>query len=314
LQLTQAGWKPGGRILSLALLGGITFSPVGSGLGVSSSALAAPAHSWLSLSNPWLCRSWSASDPNATTLIAVQNEIAAETTNQETVALASGGTTTHCTRSWHVDGEGYLISDTPAWVPNPGGNWPDPESLSSMQLTHAYAIRYLPAPTQAVHKARRIAPQAYSNSVRTPPPPPPPVTPPPSGGYNPWAPVPGHPGYAMSDFAGDPYSSYFGVCTWYAWYRHQNEPLMKMGNAASWAWNASKYGLRTGTTPVVGATAVFQPGVEGAGSGGHAAHVEVVLGGGWFIVSEMNFGLNGGGWGRVDWRYAYVTSGVSFIY
>jgi surface antigen len=118
----------------------------------------------------------------------------------------------------------------------------------------------------------------------------------------------------MADFAGDPYGSYFGVCTWYAWYRNQGEPLMKLGNAAQWAWNAASYGLHTGTTPAVGATAVFQPGVEGAGGGGHVAHVEQVLGGGWFLVSEMNFGLNGGGWGRVDYRYAYVAPGVSFIY
>ncbi len=90
--------------------------------------------------------------------------------------------------------------------------------------------------------------------------------------------------------------------------------MTKLGMASQWAANAPRYGLRTGTTPVVGATAVFQPGVEGAGSGGHVAHVEQVLGGGWFIVSEMNFGLNGGGWGRVDWRYAYVAPGVAFIY
>jgi surface antigen len=89
---------------------------------------------------------------------------------------------------------------------------------------------------------------------------------------------------------------------------------MRLGGASQWAWNASRYGLRTGTTPVAGATAVFQPGVEGAGGGGHVAHVESVLGGGWFIVSEMNFGLNGGGWGRIDWRYAYAAPGVSFIY
>ncbi|MGH2514690.1 MAG: CHAP domain-containing protein [Ktedonobacterales bacterium] len=312
MRLTQASWKPGGRLLSLALLGGITFSPVGSGLSAPSSAAAAPVYSWLSLSDPWLCRTWSASQPDATLLLAVQNGIAAETGSQETAALASGGTTTHCTRRWHVDGEGYLISDSPAWVPNPGGVWPDPEISGPLQMTHAYAIRYLPAPTLAVHTVRRLAASVYSNPASTPPPPPP--VSPPSGGYNAWAPVPGHPGYGMSDFAGDPWRGYFGVCTWYAWYRHQGEPLMKMGNAAAWAWNAPKFGLRTGTTPAVGATVVFQAGVEGAGSGGHAAHVEVVLGGGWFIVSEMNFGLNGGGWGRVDWRYAYVAPGVTFIY
>lgn len=312
MHLTQASWKPGGRLLSLALLGGITFSPVGTSLHNPSSVAVTPAHSWLSLEGPWLCRTWSTAEPNNATQIAVQAGIAAEIATQETAALATGGATTNCTRRWHVDAEGYLISDTPTWVPNPGGDWPNPENLGPLQLTHASAIRYQPAPTLTAHVARRSVPPVHAKPAYTPPPPPPVA--PPSGGYNAWAPVPGHPGYGMSDFAGDPYHSYFGVCTWYAWYRHQGEPLMQLGNAAAWAWNAPNHGLRTGTTPAVGATAVFQPGVEGAGGGGHVAHVEAVLGGGWFIVSEMNFGLNGGGWGRVDWRYAYTTSGVTFIY
>jgi len=35
---------------------------------------------------------------------------------------------------------------------------------------------------------------------------------------------------------------------------------------------------------------------------------------GWFLISEMNFYWNGGGWGRVDYRYAHSGWGVSFIY
>jgi len=31
-------------------------------------------------------------------------------------------------------------------------------------------------------------------------------------------------------------------------------------------------------------------------------------------LSEMNFHWNGGGWDRVDYRYAHVGTGVSFIY
>lgn len=310
MRTTQASWKPGGRLLSLALLGGMTLSPVGSGVGIPSSAHASPAHTWLSLSGPWLCRTWSTLTPNDAVLVAERNGVTTATVSLETAAFTSGGTMTHCTRRWHIDAAGHLISDMPAWVPNPNGDWPEPEGLSPLRLTYTYAVRHRPVPKPVVRKPRHTAPPAYqSQGNRLPPPP---VAPP--GGYNPWAPVPGHPGYGMSDFAGDPYHAYFGFCTWYAWYRHQNEPLMRMGNAAAWAWNAPKFGLRTGTVPVVGATVVFQPGVEGAGSGGHAAHVEVVLGGGWFIVSEMNFVLNGGGWGRVDWRYAYVTSGVTFIY
>lgn len=132
-------------------------------------------------------------------------------------------------------------------------------------------------------------------------------------GIGPWTPVAGHPTYALGNFAGDPYSGAYGTCTWYAWYHHQSEPLMRLGDAAQWAANAPRYGLRVTSSPVVGATAVFAPGVQGAGGGGHAAHVEAILGGGWFIISEMNFYWNGGGFGRVDYRYVHTGPGVSFI-
>jgi surface antigen len=118
----------------------------------------------------------------------------------------------------------------------------------------------------------------------------------------------------MSDFRGDPYASSFGSCTWYAWYRHRGEPLMKLGNAASWASNAASHGLSTGKTPVVGATVVFQPGVQGASSGGHAGHVEAIYSNGWFLISEMSFYWNGGGWGKVNYRYVHTGAGVNFIY
>ena len=69
-----------------------------------------------------------------------------------------------------------------------------------------------------------------------------------------------------------------------------------------------------GSVPAAGATVVFQPGVQGASGLGHAAHVEAVYGNGWFLVSEMSFFWNGGGWGRVSFRYAHVGWGVTFIY
>ena len=47
---------------------------------------------------------------------------------------------------------------------------------------------------------------------------------------------------------------------------------------------------------------------------GHAAVVEQLLSGGWLEISEMNFYWNGGGWGRVDYRYVHVGPGVSFIF
>lgn len=61
-----------------------------------------------------------------------------------------------------------------------------------------------------------------------------------------------------------------------------------LGNARDWARNAAARGMRVTSTPHVGATVVFQPGVQGAGGGGHVAHVVAVYGS-WFMVEETNF-------------------------
>ena len=318
---TQARLLSGGRLLSLALLGGITLSPIGA---PSESVHAAPQPpaTWLTLSGPWLCRDWAEDSSGNAASRATATATASDTEtvieiwrpSAKTNGYSTGDTSVHCTRLWHIDANARLISDSPGWVPNPTGAWPASldDALPDAQLLKADRPAYKPAPKpQPVRKVVLVsrpaaAPPAPASSA--------PAPPMPSGGYNPWAPVPGHPSYGMSDFAGDPWSAYFGVCTWYAWYRHQGEPLLKLGNAAAWPGAAPSYGLRVGTTPVAGATVIFQPCVEGADGGGHAAHVEQVLGGGWFIISEMNFTWNGGGWGRVDWRYVYMAPGVSFIY
>lgn len=136
----------------------------------------------------------------------------------------------------------------------------------------------------------------------------------------PWPPtwaymyVPGHPAFRMTLPANGYYYWAFGQCTWWAQYKRQDENLRYMGNARYWAAGAASRGYTVGRTPRAGATVVFQPGVEGAGGAGHVAHVEKVYPGGWFLISEMNFYWNGGGWGRVDYRFAYARSGVSFIY
>jgi len=105
----------------------------------------------------------------------------------------------------------------------------------------------------------------------------------------------------------------FGTCTWGAAYlaRHNAYGL---GGARYWTYNASRHGLRTGTIARLNATAVFQPGVQGAGGGGHVAHVVQVINSYWFVVRDMNFYWNGGGWNRWSYRYAHVGPGVSFIY
>ena len=192
--------------------------------------------------------------------------------------------TYHCTAHWTTSG-GHYVSLNPSWVPSSGAT--------------AGGGSHTASPTTANRGGGGGS--AYTGGIsRTP------------GGIGSWA-YTGHPAYGMGD-PGGAYSGYFGTCTWYAWYRHQNEPLMQLGSAGQWAYNARSRGLRTGSTPAVGATVVFQGGVQGADPEGHAAHVEAVYGNGWFLVSEMNFYWNGGGWGRVDYRYAHTGWGVTFIY
>lgn len=136
---------------------------------------------------------------------------------------------------------------------------------------------------------------------------------------NPWALPAGYPwGWTNTD-PGDYYgnraatSYYFGTCTWGAAYlaRHNAYGL---GNAMDWTYNAVWHGLPTGTYPVVNATVVFSPYNQGAGYLGHVAQVVQVIDGYWFVVREMNFWWNGGGWNRWDYRYAHAGWGVTFIY
>ncbi|HET8908037.1 MAG TPA: CHAP domain-containing protein [Ktedonobacterales bacterium] len=322
---TQVRKLSGGRILSLAMLGGMALSTGVANVSALPQAQAAPRYTWINFDGQWLCRSWSSSAPVTKVIVPGMNNTTGTNHTVWDFDVAGGRafgmtgqtTTTRCTTRWHIDSSMRLLSDDAMWTPNPTGDWPIASDLLTLDRT---ARRVAPlAPTTTAVMKRKSTPRV-SHTTHT------------HGGtggtgstggtggwggsgsYSPWAPVPGHPSYGMSDFGGDPYAGYFGVCTWYAWYRHQGEPLMKFGNAASWAWNAPKYGLHVGSQPVVGATVVFQPGVEGAGGGGHVGHVEAVLSGGWFIISEMNFYVNGGGWGRVNYRYVYVRSGVSFIY
>jgi surface antigen len=142
------------------------------------------------------------------------------------------------------------------------------------------------------------------------------VSPPP---LSPWPPawqytaVPGYSAFGMGDTGGY-YSWAFGQCTWWAQYERKDENLMHMGNAQFWASGASSRGYTVGSQPRVGATVVFQPGVQGAGGAGHVAHVVKVYPNDWVLISEMNFYWDGGGWGRVDYRFAHAGSGVQFIY
>ncbi|HET9981409.1 MAG TPA: CHAP domain-containing protein [Ktedonobacterales bacterium] len=331
---TQLRRMSGGRILSLALLGGmaLTTGVVNASPLPQSQAQDAPRYTWANFDGQWFCRSWSDTAPSVKVITPAQSastaspvvwdydRAAGRAFSLTGAAGQTSATTTKCTTRWRVDGSMRLVSNDSAWAPNPTGAWPTASDLlaftqSAHQVTPRMRALTPVVKHKAVVKVTHTAPSAprgttggstggssTGGSSGG------------SGGYNPWAPVPGHPTYRMGDFAGDPYASSFGVCTWYAWYRHRSEPLASFGSAINWVSAARAHGLSVGYTPAVGATVVFSPGVEGAGGGGHAAHVEAVLGGGWFMISEMNFYWNGGGWGKVDYRYVYVRSGVTFIY
>lgn len=130
----------------------------------------------------------------------------------------------------------------------------------------------------------------------------------------PWMSVPGHRPYAVTEPPNDPYRVAFGQCTWWAQHERRDQNLRGMGNARYWASGARARGYRVGTTPATNATVVVQPGYQGAGGAGHVAHVMALYPGGWFLVSEMNAYGNGGGWGRVSFRYMHAGPGIQFIY
>jgi surface antigen len=275
-------------LVSLALMGGValaTGARIAPAPPVAHADAADAVRSWLTFDRPELCESW-----------------------QSPTRFVR-----HCTTSWYLDVRGRPVSGDPAWVPLEGDLLGASEN--DLLLPHALLLSSLPRTTRQVkHNPARplaaapswsasahwVAGSGGSGSS--------------SGPYGLWTPPPGHPAYGMSDYPGDPNAAYFGYCTWYAQYRRQDERLINLGNAGQWAFNAPSHGLRSGTAPAVGATVVFQPGVEGASGLGHVAHVEAVYSGGWFLISEMNMGWNGGGWGRVSYRYAVTGPGVSFVY
>ncbi len=97
------------------------------------------------------------------------------------------------------------------------------------------------------------------------------------------------------------YRSGYGWCNWWPEVLNPNRPNL--------------LSLRRYATPRPGATVVFPPGDQGAGSGGHYGYVVAVSPGGyWILISEMNFYWRGGGWQRVNYRYVHLDGRISFIY
>jgi surface antigen len=176
-----------------------------------------------------------------------------------------------------------VISDNPGWVPNVG------VSAARTTASRTTATAKAPATTTTAYATGYSAPPAHIGQWT-------------------WT---GHSAYPEPRGTFQGYS--WGWCTsGAAMLAHDN--VSRLGNAASWTRNAAARGMATGYTPRAGATVVFQPGVQGASSGGHVAHVVAVYSNGWFLVAETAFWWNGGGFGRVSYRYAHAGSGVSFIY
>lgn len=214
---------------------------------------------------------------------------------------------THCTHYWHHasgsgSGSGALVSDNPGYVPNRASVVPSP---------------YVPAWVwQGAQAALSGHPSSHSSST--------------SGNIQPAARtatgtlcqwcftgIPAQANPDPNDLHGNPSARTFpaGQCTWEAAYlAPASENFSGFHNAWEWASDARARGWAVGTTPRVGATVVFAPGVQGASGLGHVGHVAAVYGGGWFLVQEMNFYWNGGGLGRVSFRYAHTDAGTQFIY
>ncbi|HEV3283015.1 MAG TPA: CHAP domain-containing protein [Solirubrobacteraceae bacterium] len=99
----------------------------------------------------------------------------------------------------------------------------------------------------------------------------------------------------------------YGQCTYYVATRRAVD---WSGNAINW-WRAARGKRAEGHLPVQGAIVVFNIGWVG-----HVAYVEHVNLDGSFVISEMNYHANGGGWGRVDDRTILSSDPaiVGFIY
>ncbi len=101
-----------------------------------------------------------------------------------------------------------------------------------------------------------------------------------------------------------PAGSTFGYCNWWVNELNRDKPNLLYG---------SQY--RRGSVPVPGAAIYFSGLVQGAGASGHFAQVVAIAPDHyWMLITEMNFAWRGGGFGKVDYRYAHVGSGVTFIY
>ena len=99
----------------------------------------------------------------------------------------------------------------------------------------------------------------------------------------------------------------YGQCTFYV---ATQRAVDWSGNAINW-WRAARGKRPEGQVPIQGAIVVFNIGWVG-----HVAYVERVNLDGTFVISEMNYHADGGGWGRIDYRTILASdpSILGFIY
>ena len=237
-------WKSSGRALSLALLGGISLTAAAGPMESGSFAIPPAARAAVAPLSAGLCAA--AVPPQA-------NRIPPASQSQAFIPALPGGLLAAV--------PALSIGGVPAGFRGVASRAPTrplaacaaaPADMRASVLAAAQARRARAAVaastiTLVTRHIPRARPAAPAPAQPVAPPTGAPVTPPasggsgaPPGGITPWTPVPGHPTYGMSDPAGDPYASQFGVCTWYAGFARPDEPLRQMGPANNWPTRAAR--------------------------------------------------------------------------
>ncbi|HEX9056865.1 MAG TPA: hypothetical protein VF818_04970 [Ktedonobacterales bacterium] len=226
------------------------------------------------------------STANASTFIRYQRGLSVQR-GWLCIGFANGAI--HCTRHWHRDRAGNLISDNPAWVPTSRGVH---VSGGAARFTVSHT-RYSPPAPAVVRGGEPCSPNVPSSVWTT---------------VQYWRPGAIPPGCYGGVFSINPrnyvYRPYFGVCNWWPEVLRPDEPTLPYDSR-----------LPHHSTPRAGGTVHYAPGDHGAGSTGHWGHVESISPDGrWILTSEMNMYWRGGGFGRVIYRYVNIDSGMYFIW
>lgn len=160
---------------------------------------------------------------------------------------------------------------------------PISRQIGSLPVLSASSIKLVPAKTTVISTASAITATAATGRL-------------PSDTSNPAG--------SLASIGSGSYS--FGQCTYYVATRRYVPK--GWGNASEWLGHAKAAGFHTDNIPVNGAIAW-----SSVGWVGHVAYVEQVAGGKVLITEMNNWGASGGGWNRVDKRWAAVSD-FKYIY